>query len=91
MVMREMELFSDQEYVRAAHQLGLSPRQTDIAKLVLQGKSDKQIASELGITLSTVRTHMCRLFQKYDLDDRMELVLLVLACLRGRLRTVGKP
>jgi DNA-binding NarL/FixJ family response regulator len=88
--MRVTELFSEVEYVCAARQLGLSPRQTDIVKRVLQGKSDKQIARELGITLSTVRTHMCRLFQKYDLDDRMELVLMVLTCLRGRLRPVGE-
>jgi DNA-binding NarL/FixJ family response regulator len=88
--MRETELFSDEEYARAARQLGLSPRQTDIVKRVLQGKSDKQIASELGITLSTVRTHMCRLFQKYNLDDRMELVLMVLTCLRGRFRAASE-
>jgi DNA-binding NarL/FixJ family response regulator len=48
----------------------------------MSGRSDKQIAREMGISISTVRTHVSRLFRKFDLSDRMELMLHVFACLR---------
>ncbi len=37
--------------------------------------SDKQIAQKLDIALSTVRTHLSRLFVKLNVRDRLELVL----------------
>lgn len=85
-MIREKELFSEEEWSHAARELALSPRQAEIMRCVVLGKSDKEIASELGIALPTVRTHMRRLFQKLQLSDRLELVLLVLTCLRGRVR-----
>ena len=84
--MKNLDLFSDGEWTRARQELGLSPRQTQIVKLVLQGSSDKQIAQELDIALATVRTHMRRLFSKFKLSDRLELTVLVLASLRGRVQ-----
>ncbi|OHB65581.1 MAG: hypothetical protein A2Y76_12285 [Planctomycetes bacterium RBG_13_60_9] len=48
----------------------------------MAGMSDKQIARAMGISITTVRTHMSRLFRKFDLSDRTELVLHVFACLR---------
>jgi ATP/maltotriose-dependent transcriptional regulator MalT len=85
-VIKNLDLFSDGEWTRTCHELELSLRQAQIVKLVLQGSSDKQIAQELGIALATVRTHMRRLFSKFNLSDRLELTLLVLASLRGRAR-----
>jgi len=38
-----------------------------------------------------VRTHMRRLFGKFDLSDRLELTLLVLASLRGRVQNPPSP
>ena len=77
------ELFSDGDWARAQQYLELSPRQTEIVRHILQGKSDKQIAVDLGISLATVRTHLRRLFAKHNLNDRLELTLLMLATLRG--------
>ena len=85
-VMRDYDLFSDGEWVRTQHDLGLSARQAQIVRLVLQGRSDRQIAQDLDISLPTVRTHMRRLFAKFSLNDRLELTLLVLASLRGRVQ-----
>ena len=84
--MKNLDLFSDGEWARTRQELGLSPRQAQIVKLVLQGKSDRQMAADLDISLPTVRTHMRRLFSKFKLSDRLELTLLVLASLRGRVR-----
>ena len=90
-MIRDGDLFSDGEWAHTQRELGLSPRQSEIVKLVLQGKADKQIAGDLDISLATVRTHMRRLFGKFDLSDRLELTLLVLASLRGRVRNHRSP
>ncbi len=85
-VIKNEQLFSDGEWARAQQHLELSPRQAEIVRHILEGKPDKQIALDLGISLATVRTHLRRLFAKYDLGDRLELTLLVLATLRGHLQ-----
>jgi DNA-binding NarL/FixJ family response regulator len=76
------ELFSEEQWSQLKEQLGLPPRQAEIARHIMHGKSDKQIARELGISLPTVRTHMSRLFKKLDLNDRVELILRVFTCLQ---------
>ena len=81
-VIKNSELFSDGEWTRAQQHLELSPRQAEIVRHILQGKSDKQIAIDMGISLATVRTHLRRLFAKHNLNDRLELTLLMLATLR---------
>jgi DNA-binding NarL/FixJ family response regulator len=57
----------------------------------MRGRSDRQIAYELGIAVPTVRTHVTRLFRRFDLCDRIELVLHVVACVRHRDRTAEPP
>lgn len=81
-VTAQTELFSEQEWCLLQQQLGLPRRQAQIVKQIMHGKSDKQIAGELGISLPTVRTHMSRVFRRFDLSDRVELILHVFSCLR---------
>ena len=90
-MIRESDLFSDGEWARTRSELGLSPRQGQIVRQLLQGKADKQIADDLKISPATVRTHMRRLFAKYELNDRLELTLLVLKALRGQVRPPLPP
>jgi len=78
----EGELVSEEEWSDLRHHLDLSPRQAQIVREILHAKSDKQIARELHIALPTVRTHMGRLFRKFDLNDRTELLLHVFMSLR---------
>lgn len=73
----ETELFAESEWVEIVEGLSLSPRQAEIIYCLLHGYSDKQIATKLKICLPTVRTHLSRLFSKYQVQDRMELVLYV--------------
>jgi len=49
----------------------------------LQGKRDKQIAVSLSLNISTVRTHLTRVFDRIGVNDRVELVLQVFAVLRA--------
>ena len=53
----------------------MSDRQAEILHLLFGGYSDKQIATKLGIALPTVRTYLGRLFLRYNVNDRVELVL----------------
>ena len=87
----DLDLFSDGQWARTQQELELSPRQAEIVQLMLHGNGDKQIARKLHISVATVRTHMHRLFDKFDLNDRLELTLLVLASLRGRAQNHSSP
>jgi len=61
----------------AVKSLDLSPQQTRIVELILQGKKDKQIATELRLSKHTVRTYLNRIFLRLDVTDRMELAMRV--------------
>lgn len=52
----------------------LSPRQTEILKLMAQGHSTKQIALELGISVKTVETHRSALMTRIGIRDIAGLV-----------------
>jgi DNA-binding NarL/FixJ family response regulator len=53
----------------------LSERETEVAKLVAQGKSNQEIADILSITVRTVKAHMTSIFSKTGLRDRLALAL----------------
>ena len=53
----------------------LSKREIEVAELVLQGKSNKQIASSLAISVRTVEFHLKNIYAKFHVGSRIELVL----------------
>jgi DNA-binding CsgD family transcriptional regulator len=53
----------------------LSNREQEVAKLLLQGKSNKLIASALGISRRTVEFHLKNIYAKYQVSSRIELIL----------------
>lgn len=52
----------------------LSPREQEIARLVAQGLTTKQIAESAFISDNTVKMHLKRIFAKTDIHNRAELV-----------------
>ncbi len=74
------EIFSESEWMELAKELSLSPRQAQVLQCLFLGHSDKQIVLELQMALPTVRTHLNRLFSRFDVQDRTELVLYVFHC-----------
>lgn len=53
----------------------LSDREREVFQLVAEGKVNKEIATLLSISLSTVETHRARIMEKLDLHSAAEIVL----------------
>lgn len=51
----------------------LSQRETTIVQLILDGKSNKEIAAVFNIELSTVKTHVNNIYAKLRINERKEL------------------
>jgi putative nucleotidyltransferase with HDIG domain len=60
---------------RRAEPSPLSKRETGIVRLLAEGKRYKEIALELGVAVSTVRTHLHNVYAKVGVDDRAQAVL----------------
>lgn len=53
----------------------LSNREWEVVNLLLQGKSNKLIASSLGISDRTVEFHLKNVYAKFQVSSRIELIL----------------
>jgi DNA-binding NarL/FixJ family response regulator len=62
--------FSIRPQARKAH---LSPREHDVVRLVVEGRSNDEVGATLGIGVKTVETHLRRLFERFDVGSRTEL------------------
>ena len=52
----------------------LTVREMEILKLMIDGKSYKEIESELHISIHTVKSHVYSLYRKMDVKSRHELI-----------------
>jgi DNA-binding CsgD family transcriptional regulator len=59
--------------------LGLSQRETEVLTLVLQGKDNKAIGTQLSIHPSTVRKHLEHIYSKWGVTSRTEAIAHALA------------
>jgi DNA-binding NarL/FixJ family response regulator len=57
--------------------LGLTPRQTDVLALLLQGQPNKLIARELGLSVETVKDHVAAVLRALGVNSRTQAVLAV--------------
>ncbi|MBK9780525.1 MAG: helix-turn-helix transcriptional regulator [Anaerolineales bacterium] len=55
----------------------LSKREKDVVGLLLQGKSNKQIALALGLSERTIEFHLNNIYTKMQVGSRVELILLL--------------
>jgi DNA-binding CsgD family transcriptional regulator len=59
--------------------LGLSQRETEVLALVMQGKDNKTIASQLSVHPSTIRKHLEHIYTKWGIKSRTEAIAQALA------------
>jgi len=52
----------------------LTPRERDVVSFLVGGSSTRDIASETGLTVSTVNTYLKRIFSKLGVHSRVELI-----------------
>ena len=57
--------------------LGLTPRQTEVLALLLQGKPNKLIARELKLSVETVKDHVAAVLRALNVGSRTQAVLAV--------------
>ena len=51
---------------------GLTPRQCDVLALVIDGKSNQTIATELGLSKATVKAHIAAAFRALGVNNRAQ-------------------
>jgi DNA-binding NarL/FixJ family response regulator len=62
---------------------GLSAREQEIVRMIVAGRTSREIATELGITKSSVDTYRARISRKLGVDSRAELF--------ERVASLGEP
>ncbi len=61
----------------ATSAFGLTPRQTAVMQLILQGMSSKRIGEELEISDNTVKAHTTAIFRSFRVTTRTQLVITI--------------
>lgn len=56
----------------------LSPRELEILKLLVEGKTNPEIAAILYLSLSTVKSHIRNIMNKLTVDDRVQAAVAAL-------------
>ena len=79
----EHGLFCDEAWAAIGKRLGLSPRRVDVARRIVAGRGDRQVARELGLSWKSVRTYTKRLYVALNIHSRVELATLVCAAYRA--------
>ena len=65
----------------------LTPRETEVLQLIAEGKANKQIASELSISIKTVEKHRQQLMDKLGIHDIASLTRYAIS--QGVIETVA--
>ncbi len=71
---QNINLKSENKFEEYCVQFDVSQREKDILKLIIDGKSNKEISNMLFISYSTVKNHAYNLFQKLNISSRFELI-----------------
>lgn len=85
---RDVETTQQEARMTALSQLGvdakdrisqLTPREAEVMDLIVEGKSQKQIAAAFGISIQTAAKHRAKVLEKLRVTNDVELVRLALA------------
>jgi two-component system NarL family response regulator len=56
----------------------LSDREIDVLKLIVEGKSNQEIAKDLYLSTNTIKTHVRGIMNKLSVDDRVQAAVIAL-------------
>jgi DNA-binding NarL/FixJ family response regulator len=73
----ELARAEPQQTNRSVESLGLTPRQSDVLALLLQGLPNKLIARELSVSVETVKDHVAAVLRALNVSSRTQAVLAV--------------
>jgi len=79
---KERENMAETDELRA-RMASLTPREKEVLELVVAGAANKQISSELGVSLKTVEAHRARVMDKLRAESLSHLVRMAVAAGEG--------
>jgi DNA-binding NarL/FixJ family response regulator len=69
---------------RSLESIGLTPRQTEVLQLLLQGLPNKLIARQLNVSVETVKDHVAAVLRALNVSSRTQAVLAVSQMTQGQ-------
>ena len=85
-IVRDESAHEGEPAARSFESLGLTPRQSEVMALLLQGKPNKLIARELNLSVETVKDHVAAVLRALNVNSRTQAVLAVSQMTQG-----GRP
>ncbi|MCX7794313.1 MAG: response regulator transcription factor [Thermodesulfovibrionales bacterium] len=83
-VVCEDQIWIENKYIKLMKETGLllksnrpgyiSRREAEILQLLKEGLSNKEIAAKLSLSDQTVKTHLSRIFKKFNVSSRSQLI-----------------
>ncbi len=75
---------------KMSSRFGLTPRESEVLKYVLRGMKNAEVARDLQITEQTVKDHLSRIYRKIGVENRFELMYLLVKESDERLTELSK-
>jgi DNA-binding NarL/FixJ family response regulator len=69
------ESVEGQPHPRKRYNTDLTERELEVLGLIVDGKSNKEIAVALEVTVHTAKAHVCNIIQKLAVDDRTQVAV----------------
>lgn len=60
---------------RSVDPSGLTPKEMSVATLVTQGKTNREVAAELAVSVNTVEYHLKHIYAKLGINSRSQLIV----------------
>ncbi len=73
-IARKLTMYMKQGKKQVKHKLDLSPKQVEVIEGLVDGLSYKALAERLGISVSTIKTHIKRIYEALHVNSKSEAV-----------------
>lgn len=70
------QIAQDEQTDTQIKKMGITPRELDVLRLIVQGQNNTEIAKALCISDATIKTHINHLFAKLGARDRAQVIVL---------------